>query len=169
MELSFKTYEIGFSRSNQQLLGLEELTDLKGRYVYMIETPKSLSIKYEGGVSNVCYIGRQSERSQGSRIKAHAKGWIGRFLVLAQLDEPFIMRQCFPRQRGVELAYRDVEAFLIDEFVDKFGQRPIFNKRQERQSGTFPIEYDRSIFRRRRAAGKIDARKGIDDAVDIED
>lgn len=169
MELSFQTYEIGFSRASQQLSGIEELDGVTGRYVYIIETPKSLSIRYEGGVSNVCYIGRQSERFQGSRIKAHAKGWIGRFLVLSQLDEPFIMHQCFPRQRGVKLAYRDVEAFLIDEFVDKFGQTPIFNKRQETQTGTFEINYDRNIFRRRRATGKIDARKGIDDAVDIED
>lgn len=169
MELDFQTYKVGYNLSSQQLCGLDELNAATGRYVYIIETPKSLSIEYEGGVSNVCYIGRQSERFQGSRIKAHAKGWIGRFLVLSQSDEPFTIHQCFPRQRGFKLAYRDVEAYLIDEFIGKFGQTPIFNKRQELQRGAFPIDYDHNIFRRRRVAGKIDARKGIDDSVDIED
>ena len=171
MELSWSTIEIGRDSDGNTVSGLEELYHLQGRYVYVIETPRSLAIRYDSGISNVCYIGRQGDRSRGNRLLSHGKGWISKFLILSQADQPFRVHYCHPRRRNMDSAYMDIEAFLIHEFVEAYGRTPLFNKRKERELGSYEVALNATFLRRRNSNTRIaiDARKAVDDEVVLED
>ncbi|MBX9908768.1 MAG: hypothetical protein K2Z25_08645 [Beijerinckiaceae bacterium] len=126
-----------------------------------------MAIIYPNGVSCVCYIGRQGVRIQGSRVYAHAKGWIGRHLTLMQSDEVFMIHYSPARQAGVSDAYKDIESYLIRDFQEKFGAPPLFNFSKGKEIYQFPIEDASTLFRRRRLKGVVDGQRGIDIDVKI--
>ncbi|WP_172125964.1 hypothetical protein [Devosia sp. 919] len=170
MELTWEAMQVGRQPNSNLIFGLDELSHLMGRYVYVIETPRDLAIQYADGISNVCYIGRQGERSQGNRLLIHGKGWISRFLILAQSDLPFTVHFCHPRRRNMVDAYKDIEAFLIREFEDVFGSPPLFNKRRESELAGHEVTLNSNILRRRHKGTvcKIDARGQIEpDALSL--
>ncbi|MGV3574638.1 MAG: hypothetical protein ACO1O4_05795 [Devosia sp.] len=143
------------------------MRELDGRYVYVIETPKSLPIRYDEGISNVCYIGRQGVRSSGGRLLTHAKGWIARYLILSSTAEHFKIHYCHPRRRNMADAYKDIEAFVINEFAEQFGSAPIFNKRKEAEFGKHQVALNAKFFkpRHKNTRWKIDARNRVEAAV----
>ncbi|WP_375597743.1 hypothetical protein [Devosia sp. Naph2] len=163
MQLDWTTVDLRRVSGNK-IEGIEDVRYLKERYVYVIETPKSLAIRYDKGISNVCYIGRQGYRSNGDRLHAHAKNWISKFLILSQGDEPFRLHYCHPRRKNFFDAYADIEALLIREFADEFGRAPIFNKRSERERGTYEVNFNASFREPRPLTGAyaIDARKNVE-------
>lgn len=167
--LNWKVIELGREKDSNQIFGLDELKSIKGRYVYVIETPKSASIRYPNGISNVCYIGRQGERSNGSRILSHAKGWISRHLVLSRTDEAFRVHVCHPRRQNMVDAFKDIEALLLYEFREVFGQLPLFNRRQEAQLTDADVILNSTVLRRRPRSTifSIDAMKTVDSDVTI--
>lgn len=168
MKLDFITHKIELNHKTMNIIGMESADLNKGRYVYVIETPKDYSIKYRNATSNICYIGRQADRGVGSRINGHVKNWISKFLILTQSHGHFSIHQCFPRRRGDIDAFKEVEAFLLAEFKEIFGQRPLFNKRSESERKDYEISLAKPIFAKRRVAGRIDATSGIDDRARID-
>jgi len=163
-DLKWEVIELSRETDSNQITGLDELKGVKGRYVYVIEAPKSASIRYENGISNVCYIGRQGERSSGNRILGHAKGWISRHLVLSRSSEAFSVHLCHPRRKNMAEAFKDIEGFLLHEFRQVFGQLPLFNRRGESEHSDADVHLNSTILRRRSKATKafIDARKAVD-------
>ena len=171
IELLWEKSEVRLEGDSNCVSGLESLADLKGRYVYAIETPREMAIRYESGISNVCYIGRQGDRSRGNRLLAHGKSWITRTLVLSRPASPFILHFCHPRRRNMANAYKDIEACLIREFATVFGSKPLFNKKYEREHASHGIVMNSTILRRRShaTAWSIDAQKPISPELEVED
>lgn len=166
MRLQWETVEIIRCAGNH-ISGLDKLRALEGRYVYVIETPRPLAIRYEAAISNVCYIGRQGDRLNGDRLRAHGKNWITKFLILSQSDAPFRVHYCHPRRRNFATAYADIEALLIRVFTEHYGNPPLFNRRSERETGEFDVVINAPFLVGRPADGPytIDARKGVDPAA----
>ena len=75
--------------------------------VYVIAAPKSLSIQYETGISNICYtVGSQVDPPE-----------------TAFMDMPRDGSRCpalrHPRRCNYTESFKDNEAFLLSEFRDK--------------------------------------------------
>lgn len=161
MSLSWDNIPIWKEPRQNEIKGLDEILGIGDRYVYAIEIPRCLTIQYDHGFSNICYIGRQSNRAIGNRLHGHAKGWISKFLILAQHNEPFLLHYCRPRRRNSPNAYKDVEGYLLRIFCERFGRLPLFNKRKEAELADHFIMLGTSIFNKRTtSAGMvIDATK----------
>jgi hypothetical protein len=166
-KISWTVVEVGLLPGGVNIYGLDELKHLKERYVYAIEMPKDVVIEYDNGMSRVCYIGRQGSRVRGDRVSAHAKSWIHRSLVLTQSKYPYKVHYAHPRQQGFAKAFADIEAFMLREFHEKFGRKPLFNKRNERELGKYPVDLNAKFFRGRSksSATIINGRTQIDDEV----
>lgn len=171
MTLSWDKIPISREPRKNEIEGLDEILGIGDRYVYAIEIPKALIIQYNKGFSNICYIGRQSNRLVGNRLHGHAKGWISKFLILAQCDEPFLLHYCKPRRQNSPDSHKDVEAFLLRTFCERFGHRPLFSKRAETEIASHFIMLGTSIFNKRSSASKsvIDARRAVSLEVTEED
>lgn len=163
MSLSWDTIPISRQPEGNEIEGLDEIRGIGDRYVYAIAVPRNLTIQYDNGFSNICYIGRQSNRAVGNRLHGHAKGWISKFLILAQHDEPFLLHYCKPRRKNSPDSYKDVEAYLLRTFHERFGRLPLFNKREETELADHFIMLGTSIFNRRTNPDGlvIDARKKL--------
>lgn len=163
MELNWSTLEIGRKAGANIVSGLDDLRSMTGRYVYVIETPRDLAVQYDKGISNVCYIGRQGDRTRGNRLYSHGRGWMARHLILTQATKPFIIHFCHPRRSNMAEAFRDIEAFLINDFADSYGSPPLFNRRKERELGEYDIAPNTTFFRKRNKNTKcaIDGRTKV--------
>ncbi len=156
-ELEWFSYEINLDFKRRGIDNQAGIAELRGKYVYIIKTPVSFSIKYEKGSSNICYIGSSGrEKSQASRIFGHANGWIFRFLLLNPNCGPFTIYRAEYLRRNNITAYKDVEARLIDEFQVKFGNPPLFNRRREIAKKDLELDLNvRALFTRNRKDGLI--------------
>ncbi|MCY0148900.1 hypothetical protein OEG84_14610 [Hoeflea sp. G2-23] len=158
MTLEWDTIDLSLNREKGGFDNIGEVGKLKERYVYYIKTPNSCIIGYPNGNSNVCYIG-QSGRSENkrSRVASHALGWILRYQALTHGANIFTVSWAYPRRQGMKNSYKDVEAYMIREFHEKFGSTPLFNKRMEVETGGYDIDLNCDILKRRRKKAQFQA------------
>ena len=102
----------------------KDLEDERAVYVIKILPPFSLS--YPLQPSPVIYLGKGKVWNRLSQ--GHSK-WIKK--IHEKLGVRFLVNYCCPRRQKYEAAYENVEADLIQMFVDKFGTLPLMNGRKE--------------------------------------
>lgn len=95
--------------------------------VYVIRICRPFAITYKRYSSPVVYIGRGRFKA---RIARHLKNWICPLSKQIPSLEIEILT-CKPRVRHNGDAFKDVEADLIQKFVNRYGEKPIKNKRLE--------------------------------------
>jgi hypothetical protein len=97
------------------------------RCVYVISFKPPYAVEYLKGKSPVCYIGS----GRAWRILAHKDGWLCKLPLILGQFAGYRIDGCEPRQRGRghQIAYKRVESDLISYFVDRLGERPLFNRR----------------------------------------
>ncbi|MFY7779226.1 MAG: hypothetical protein ACOVQ8_13125 [Elstera sp.] len=102
--------------------------DLYDRSVYVIRVSGRLTIRYPGGVCPIVYIG---EGNFINRIVDHWNGWV--YSLYYKDGFNFDIHVCFPRVRGNYLAYKSVEAHLIEKFYEDYSCLPLYNSQRERE------------------------------------
>jgi hypothetical protein len=98
------------------------------RSVYVIRLNGEYCIDYPTGTSPTVYVGEGNFRQ---RILSHRK-WIKE---LKDLVGQFEFQVCIavPRVRANLYAYRDAEAAILDQFGEKYGSAPLWNKQFEKR------------------------------------
>lgn len=96
------------------------------RCVYVVRANGIFAIKYGEKESPAIYIGRGNFKD---RITQH-KNWLKPLVDLVG-EFKFQIGITFPRVRNNNMAYKDFEAFLIQEFQKIYGCAPLANKRLE--------------------------------------
>lgn len=92
--------------------------------VYAISVGDGFGVKYAGGVSEVMYIGRGVF---SNRIRSHLHNWIfDMSRSLRDVSFRFYMGSIGDK-RSPE-SFKDFEHFLLDQFREKFGEKPLLNK-----------------------------------------
>ena len=94
------------------------------RGVYVISLASGLSVRYPKGSSNIVYIGRGNV---SYRLKRHFLRWIIEFSSSIS-DISFEVAITKVRGQAKDDYYKDAEKDLIDEFTNKFGEKPLVNK-----------------------------------------
>jgi len=107
-------------------LGLTE-TQLE-RSVYVIRLNGDYCIDYPTGTSPTVYVG---EGNFKQRINAH-RHWVKE---LTELVGKFEFQVCIavPRVRANLYAYQDAEAAILEQFGNKYGSAPLWNKQFEKR------------------------------------
>lgn len=92
--------------------------------VYVISIGHGFGISYKNGCSEVMYIGRGVI---SNRLRSHLQNWI--FDMSRSLrDVPFkFYMEEFGDGRSPEV-FKDFEHWMLKEFSDKFGEKPLLNK-----------------------------------------
>lgn len=93
--------------------------------LYVITLSDNLSIDYNGRPSKVLYIGRGKIRE---RIQCHLKMWL-RYLSDSLQDIALDIWMAEVRVNGNKNAYKEVEADLLNDFLNKFGCHPLQNEK----------------------------------------
>ena len=93
------------------------------RSVYVIRLAGPFLISYPKGPSPVIYIGKGQFRN---RISAH-RTWIRDFFDHLKHAQ-FEIRYCIPRVKNNLGIEKEVEAYLIHRFIERYGMLPINNK-----------------------------------------
>lgn len=93
------------------------------RSVYVIRLAGPFLISYPNGPSPVIYIGKGQFRN---RISAH-RTWIRDFFDHLK-HAHFEIKYCIPRVRNNLGIEKEVEAYLIHRFIERYGMLPINNK-----------------------------------------
>jgi hypothetical protein len=99
------------------------------RIVYMLKFKPPYFVKYKNEQSAVCYIGKGSD---ARRIAAHRGNWFQKVAVVLEGFEGFQAFVCQPRAKNFLSLFKDVEGDAISTFKSIFGERPLFNQRDER-------------------------------------
>jgi hypothetical protein len=92
------------------------------RAVYVIRLAENFGVQYPRGVSSTIYVGRGS---LSQRLGSH-KDWLNDILELAP-DGDFEVAVAFPKVKNSDEAFKDVEAYLIEQFSEIFGSAPLAN------------------------------------------
>jgi hypothetical protein len=97
------------------------------RCVYVISFKPPYVVEYLNGRSPVSYIGC----GRAGRIVDHKNGWLCKLPLVLDQFTGYRIDGCEPRSRGRghDVAYKRVESDLISYFVDRLGERPLFNRR----------------------------------------
>ena len=107
--------------------------------VYVIRLAGKFALHYPTGVASCIYIGRGNVKA---RLTGH-KGWLSDILELAP-DGEFEVGIVFPKVKNSVDAYKDVEAYLIDEFAVLFGSAPLANSNYPSRSKPHYV-YDKKL------------------------
>lgn len=92
--------------------------------VYVISIGDGFAVKYEGGCSEVMYIGRGRI---ASRLRSHLANWI--FDMSRSLrDVSFRFYMEAVGDGRSKTAFKDFEHHLLDQFMGKFSEKPLINK-----------------------------------------
>lgn len=92
--------------------------------VYVIKIGDGFAVKYEKDVSEIMYIGRGKI---ASRLRTHLNNWI--FDMSRSLrDVPFKFYMETVGDRRSKNAFKDFEHFMLDQFMSKYGEKPLLNK-----------------------------------------
>ena len=102
------------------------------RCVYVVRANGVFAIQYPNGASPTLYIGQGNFKN---RITQH-KNWLEPLIELVG-DFKFQIGITFPRVRNNIAAYKDFEAFLIQEFQNRYGCAPLANKRRENRKAEY--------------------------------
>nr|WP_315052716.1 hypothetical protein [uncultured Brevundimonas sp.] len=104
--------------------------------VYVISIGDGFGVSYARGVSEVMYIGRGVF---SNRIRSHLHNWIFEMSrSLRDVSFRFYMA-AVGDGRNVE-SFKDFEHFMLDQFKEKFGEKPLVNKYAGRE-GHIDHEY----------------------------
>ena len=92
--------------------------------VYVISISSGFGVKYKFGCSEIMYIGRGVI---SNRLRSHLNNWIfGMSLSLRDVPFKFYM-ESIGDGRSAD-AYKDFEHYLLEQFKNKFGEKPLLNK-----------------------------------------
>lgn len=148
MKLAWSTYKVDLDRNTGEIVAHIDLSYLAQGYAYVIRAPKQVAIEYPGGVSHVCYVGRSNRASdRKSRISAHVQGWMLKMLALQPTLDPFRVSLCHGTEDGQPIVDSHVEAVVLGKFQEKFGMKPIFNKRGEAITDGRDVEINARFMR----------------------
>jgi hypothetical protein len=101
--------------------------------VYVISFRTPYFVKYLKGTSPVCYIGSGT----AWRLKDHKGNWLCKISTLLTELESYEIWRCAPQGGRRTRAFRDVEVDFVTRFIEKYGERPLFNRRL----GNFKFKY----------------------------
>jgi hypothetical protein len=100
---------------------------ISSKSVYIIRLKAPFSIMYDEGYSPVLYIGRGDFQT---RVTNHLKNWLNP--LAKSLNSGFFeILFSVPKARNNVDFYKDVEADLIDVFVERYGIKPLNNLKRE--------------------------------------
>lgn len=92
--------------------------------VYVISIGDGFAIKYKGGCSEVMYIGRGVI---ANRLRSHLSNWIFD-MSLSLRDVPFRFFMETIGDGRSKNAFKDFEHHLLEQFSNKFHEKPLVNK-----------------------------------------
>lgn len=107
-----------------------------GNGVYVISIGDRFGVRYAAGCSEVMYIGRGRF---SNRFRSHLQNWIFD-MSLSLRDVPFRFYMVAVGDKRSADAFKDFEHFMLEEFHDKFGEKPLINKIGGR-AGTIDHEF----------------------------
>lgn len=92
--------------------------------VYVISIGEGFGVAYKDRASEVMYIGRGILTN---RIRSHLQQWI--FDMSRSLrDVPFRFYMCTVGDKRNPESFKDFEHRLLDEFSERYGEKPLINK-----------------------------------------
>jgi hypothetical protein len=122
----------------------KEFPEDEERVVYVIRLNRPYFVSYSEGSSSVCYIGS----GRAWRVFAHTEGWFAKLPLLLDEFAGLEIKLARPRRRGPGNfeAYKRVESDLISMFVEKFNDRPLFNRRLGNSSISYEYAQSADVF-----------------------